>query len=140
MKNLFFLLVRGGVALCIALLGASCAATSATSHAGNTRTLPVSAAGNIDSARAFESNGSVYVPGTIRKPYGHHLPHSAHVDVELLDASGRVIATRQDAIDAAHPRIEQRRGGNYPFALGFADDVAGRVRSIRVVYHAHAHS
>lgn len=138
MKNFFFLFVRGVGALCLALLGASCAGTSATSHAGNTRALPVSAAGNIASARAFESNGSVYVTGTIRRP--HHLPHSAHVDVELLDASGRVIATRQDAIDAAHPRIERRRGGKYPFALGFADDVAGSVRSIRVVYHAHAHS
>jgi hypothetical protein len=99
---------------------------------------------SIVSTSAVKAHASTHadllcVKGTVRRPWGHALPHGAHVDVELVDGSGRVIASSQDRLVAAHPRIERRRAGRYSFAACFP-----RPRqngwSVRVSYHAHAHS
>lgn len=133
-------LIRSVCALGLALIAAGCVGPAAEPETGPVISLPVKTTGNIASAKAFESRGSVYVSGTVRKPFGHHLPHSAHVDIELLDASGQVIATRQDGIQAVHPRHERRRGGQYSFTLGFPKGEVGETQAIRVIYHAHSHS
>jgi uncharacterized lipoprotein YbaY len=137
MKISFPIIFRSACALSLALIAAGCAARPET---GPVVSLPVTKSGPVASARAFESQDSVYVAGTVNRPFGHHLPHSAHVDVELLDASGRVIASRQDAIRAVHPRHENRRGGQYSFAIGFPKGETGGAQTIRVSYHAHSHS
>lgn len=127
---------------CVCAIGLSLVATgcAARPETGPVISLPVKTSRSVASARAFEASGSVYVSGTVRKPFGQHLPASAHVDVEFLDVSGRVIAVRQDAIRAVHPRHESRRGGQYSFAIGFPKEKAGGTQAIRVTYHAHSHS
>jgi hypothetical protein len=137
MKVSFPIIMRSACAIGLSLVAAGCATRPET---GPVISLPVKTSGSVASAQAFEASGSVYVAGTVRKPFGHHLPHSAHVDVEFLDASGRVIATRQDPIRSVHPRHDRRRGGQYTFAIGFPKTEVGGTHAIRVTYHAHSHS
>lgn len=137
MKISFPIIIRSAFALGLSLVAVGCATRPET---GPVISLPVKTSGSVASARAFEAGGSVYVAGTVRKPFGQHLPYSSHVDVEFLDVSGRVIATRQDPIGSAHPRQERRRGGQYSFAIGFPKAEAGGTQAIRVTYHAQSHS
>jgi hypothetical protein len=89
--------------------------------------------------RTLDHGDSVCVIGTVRRPLGQKLPPGAHVDIELLDASGRVVARRQDQIAATHPLIEHRRSGWYSYAVCLPrPEQAGW--TVRVSYHADAHS
>lgn len=90
-------------------------------------------------ARTVEHGGSLCVTGTVRRPFGHPLPPGAHVDIEVLDGSGRVIASGRDGIAPVHPRLEQRRSGRYPFTVCLPrPEQEGW--TVRVSYHADAHS
>lgn len=121
-------------------------ACSATSGSARTRpaahgiTTTNSSPGKIASVRAFETDQSLHVAGTLRRSSGHTLPPGAHLDIALLDHTGRVIATERDRIAPVHPRLERRRGGKYSFAAAFPLATSRDAVRIRVSYHPCAHS
>jgi hypothetical protein len=95
--------------------------------------------GEIASARAFETSDRLYVAGSMRKRIGYHALSTAHVDVQLLDAQGRVLAEKQDDIDHAHPRTASGRIGNSTYVASFPLELARQAASIRVSYHLKSH-
>jgi hypothetical protein len=95
--------------------------------------------GEIASARAFETSDRLYVAGSMRKHAGYHALSPAHVDVQLLDAQGRVLAEQQDDIDLAHPRTASGRIGKSDYVASFPLELARQAASIRVSYHLKSH-
>jgi hypothetical protein len=91
--------------------------------------------GHIESTRAFETKDALYVAGTMHKPPGHHIPKTAHVDVELIGTNGRVLAEKKDAISPQHPRLSGGRGGKYSYVVSFPLATARQAAKIRVSYH-----
>jgi hypothetical protein len=128
-------LVAGLAAASFAFLS-GCSTTGA--QAVSNQTLGRSSQSGVD-ARTIEHGNSLCVTGTVRRPFGHALPPGAHVDIQLLDASGRVIAASQDGIVPAYPRVERRRAGRYSFTACFPRPV-GDGWTVHVSYHADAHS
>ncbi len=98
-----------------------------------------SAGGEISNTRAFETATYLYVAGTMNKQRGYHLGVAAHVDVQLLDKKGYVIAAKADDIDPKHPVLFQRRGGRHSYVVGFSLALARQASAIRVIYHPIAH-
>jgi hypothetical protein len=91
--------------------------------------------GHIESTRAFETKDTLYVVGTLHRPIGRHLPKTAHVDVELIGANGRILAEKQDDISPQHPRLSGARGGKYSYVVSFPIATARQAAKIRVSYH-----
>jgi len=85
------------------------ACSSVTSHFKTTTSpLPIeildSTGGEVTGSRAYEFSDRLYVSGRMEKSFGRHIPCTAHVDVQLVDDSGRVVAEKQDDIDPPHPK------------------------------------
>jgi len=95
--------------------------------------------GEIANTRAFETSDRLYVAGSMKKRIGYHALSSAHVDVQLLDAQGRVLAGKQDDIDHAHPRTARGRIGRSTYVASFPLELARQAASIRVSYHLKPH-
>lgn len=91
--------------------------------------------GHIESTRAFETRDALYVAGSMHKPLGHHLPATAHVDVQLIGRDGRVLAEKQDDITPQHPRLSGARGGKHSYVVSFPLATAREAKKIRVSYH-----
>lgn len=96
--------------------------------------------GEITSTRAFEASDRLYVAGSMRKGGVYHKPAAAHVDVQLLDAGGNILAEDQDDIDSAHPRTAHGRSGRSSYVASFPLEVARQAVSIRVSYHPESHA
>ena len=99
--------------------------------------------GQIVSTRAFETQERLYVSGSMKKGFGSHIPPAADVDVRLIDASGRVIAEKQDDIDPGHPRLSSGRSGRYSYVVSFPISEARQASKIEVQYdrsHKKGHS
>jgi len=70
---------------------------------------------------------------------GHQQPGS-HVDIELIDARGQVIAAAADPIGrpTAHPR--STRWGRERFVVSFPETLGRETARVRVTFHNHPHS
>ena len=91
--------------------------------------------GHIESTRAFETRGALYVAGTMHKPPGHHIPKAAHVDIQLIGPDGRILAEKQDDISPQHPRLSGARTGKYSYVASFPLETARQAKKVRVSYH-----
>lgn len=122
---------------------AVCALVSACAAGGRPSTVPItttfSPSGHVHGARAFESGGRLYVVGSLAKDRGRHIPHPAHIDVQLIDARGRVLAERRDDIDPAHPRSASGKSGRYTYVASFPIEDARRASKVVIRYHLMAH-
>ncbi len=97
--------------------------------------------GKVASTHAFETSDSLYVAGSMRRSIGHQPPLAAHVDIQLLDESGRILAEKQDGIDSSgHPRTPQGRSRASRYVASFPLDLARQASSLRVSYHLERHA
>jgi hypothetical protein len=95
-----------------------------------------SGVGQVMSFRAFETSDRLYVAGAVK---GRFINPSTHVDVQLIDGSGRVVAEKQDDIDLAHPRTAHGRHGRHSYVASFPLSEARQAAKIRVTYHNESH-
>jgi len=98
-----------------------------------------SSGGEVSSARAYESSDRLYVSGHIQKSFGRHIPYAAHVDVQLIDNTGRVVAEKQDDIDPPHPKSGSSRSGQISYVASFPIHEARQAAKIEVRYHLDGH-
>ncbi len=87
--------------------------------------------------RAVESKDKLYVTGSIRKRPGNTL--LSHVDVQLVDDRGRVIAEQRESISYRHPRTGNGKIGRAPFVASFPLAEARQAAKIIVRYHSASH-
>lgn len=128
------------LALAAILALGACSTTTGVGQTSPGQHAITASSGNITSVRAFETSNTLYVAGTVQRPSGHSLPPGAHIDIDLLDRTGRVIATGQDRIVPVHPRQERRRAGRYSFVVGFPLAIGRDAGRIRITYHPQTHS
>ncbi|MFA7343086.1 MAG: hypothetical protein WC003_02165 [Terrimicrobiaceae bacterium] len=98
-----------------------------------------STGGEVSGTHAYESSDRLYVSGSIRKSFGRHIPYAAHVDVQLIDDAGRVIAEKQDDIDPPHPRTAGGQSGRISYVASFSTSEAWKATKIVVRYHLGGH-
>ena len=85
------------------------------------------------SFRVHETSDRLYVTGRAEP---HQLMHPMHVDIQLVGASGRVIAEKTDDIDSPHhPRSGSGSRGHRSYVASFPLSDARQAVKIRVVYH-----
>ena len=99
-----------------------------------------STGGEVSSARAYESADRLYVSGHIKKSLGRHIPYAAHVDVQLVDKMGRVIAEKQDDIDPPRPKSFAAMTGRISYVASFPLSDARQATKITVRYHLDGHT
>ncbi len=140
----FFKFRAQGFAALIAISGAFAFANEASAatvfpHASSTLMIvgEGSTAGESRGFRAVESKDKLYVTGSIRKRPGHTL--ASHVDVQLVDVHGRVIAEERNAISYRHPRTGNGHTGRSSFVASFPLADARRAAKIIVRYHSASH-
>ena len=75
----------------------------------------------------------------MRRHLSAHLGSAAHVDVQLLDSSGNIIAEKADDITPRHPRTSHGRGKHHSYVVSFPLATAKDASTIRVTYHPVAH-
>lgn len=93
--------------------------------------------GQITSAKAVVTVDRIYVTGTagdVRTP-----PLHAHIDVELIDASDRVIATAHDDLEIPSERQKRARGHRHAFTASFPREHLEQVAKIHVIFHGEHH-
>jgi len=134
-----------GIAATLVAMAALAACTSTGSGFRTTgSSLPVetgtTAGGEILDSRAHESAERLYVSGAVEKAFGRHIPYGAHVDVQLVDKAGRVVAEKQDDIDSSSPRSAGSRSGRHRFAVSFPIEEARQSAKVVVRYHLDDHN
>lgn len=92
-------------------------------------------AGQIANARAFESSDKLYVTGSMQRGYGYALHYAGHVDVQLVDPDGRVVAEKLDDIESSGAIHERMSGMRYRYVASFPLGVARQAAKIRMTYH-----
>ena len=82
--------------------------------------------------------GRLYVSGVAKNlPVGHK-PADIQVEVKLLDAAGRTLASATDDVDQhSHPRTPHGKAGRY--VVSFPASLARDANMVRVIIHDHAH-
>lgn len=95
-----------------------------------------SGTGQVMSFRAFETSDRLYVAGAVR---GQFINPYMHVDIQLIDGSGHVVAEKQDDIDLAHLRTGHGRHGRHSYVASFSLSEARQAAKIRVTYHSESH-
>ena len=96
-----------------------------------------SGSGIIMSFRVHETSDRLYVTGRA-KP--HQLTRPMHVDIQLVGASGRVIAEKTDDLHSfKHPRTASGSHGHRSYVASFPLTDARQAVKIRVVYHGDYH-
>lgn len=102
--------------------------------------LPVEASGQktgaLSGVQTYEHRGRLVVIGRAQTSFG---TSRGHVDVQLLAADNRVVATKSDPITLGHPRGSQARHGNAAFHASFPADEVQFATKVRVSYHSGAH-
>jgi hypothetical protein len=96
-----------------------------------------SGGGQILSFRAHETSDRLYVAGSARK---HRLSNTAHVDIQLIDSSGNVIAEDQNDINPVHSRPGGGKRFTDSYVVSFPLSEARQAVKIRVIYHGMTHS
>jgi hypothetical protein len=92
--------------------------------------------GQIMSSRAHETSDRLYVTGTTRLFLSNA---AAHVDIQLVDETGGIIAEKRDGIETSHPRTARARNRNLRYVASFPLSEAQQAAKIRVVYHSDVH-
>jgi hypothetical protein len=95
-----------------------------------------SGTGQVMSFRAFETSDRLYVAGAVR---GRFINPYTHVDIQLIDGSGQVIAEKQDDNDLAHPRTARGHHGRHTYVASFPLSEARQAAKVRVTYHNGSH-
>ncbi len=95
-----------------------------------------SGSGQIMSFRAHETSDRLYVAGSARK---HRLSNTAHVDVQLIDSSGTVLAEGQNDISPTHTPPGGGKRFTDSYVVSFPLSKARQAAKIRVIYHGNAH-
>lgn len=125
------------------LVGAASVALGACATTGSllqqsASPLPVdvqdSTGGKVVTTRAYETGDKLYVSGSMKKGFGTAITSAAHVDVRLIDSSGRIIAEKQDDIDPGHPMSSSGRSGRYSYVASFPLSEARQASKIVVLY------
>jgi len=110
----------------------------------NQSSLPVEVvhanSGQIASTRTYESATRLFVAGSAGKGFGYSIHPAAHVDIQLLDAAGNVIAEQQDDIDPSHPQLTKARHGYSSYVASFPIAEARKAAKVRVIYHPAVHA
>ena len=78
-----------------------------------------STGGKVVIPHAYQAFDRLYASGSIEKSFGSHIPNTAHVDVRLIDAEGRVISEKIDSIEPAAPRSASSVSGRYSYVATF---------------------
>jgi hypothetical protein len=99
-----------------------------------------SSGGEVVGTLAYESSDRLYVSGHIQKSFGRHVPYAAHVDVQLIDNEGRVIAEKQDDIHPEHPKSGSGRSGRTSYVASFPISEARQAAKIVARYHLNGHA
>lgn len=95
--------------------------------------------GSLGTTRAYETESRLYIVGSFKRSTGRHLPVTAHVDIQLLDKGGGILASQDEEIDASHPRIAQARGNRIFYTAGFPVEAARQAAKIRILFHQELH-
>jgi len=94
----------------------------------------------VSRVRAYETSDRLFVAGSIKTEFAQYIPASAHVDVQLIGSSGRVIAEKQDDIDPVpQSRLRRGRSRQISYVATFPLEIARKATSIRVTYHPSQH-
>lgn len=127
--NRFFLAVAG-----VSLMFAGCASSNTWFTRTRSR-LPIevfhSGNGQIMSYTAYEASNKLYVTGTAQN---RPLSVGGHVDIQLFDARGRVIAEKHDDINPPYLRPGYRQYSD-SYVASFPLSQAREAARIRVAYH-----
>lgn len=131
------------IACVLTALGAATASASPPSiFKMSASVLPIetidSTGGKVD-VHAYETSGRLYVSGHLQKSFGRHIPHAAHVDVQLVDKTGRVISEKNDDIAPSHPITGGGRTGQIPYVASFPLKEARQATKIIVRYDLNIH-
>jgi len=106
-----------------------------------TSPLPIESSGSTaresQGFRASESKDKLYVTGSIKKRPGNTL--LSHVDVQLVDAKGRVVAEERESISYGHPRTGAGKTGRSAFVVSFPLTEARQAAKVVVRYHSTSH-
>jgi hypothetical protein len=126
----------------LAILTACASVSSFFKHSPSPLPIEIldSAGGEVGGARAHESADRLYVAGHVKKSFGSHTPYAAHVDVQLVDKTGRVIAEKEDDIDPPHPKSGGGRSGQISYVASFPLSEARQAAKIVVRYHLDGHA
>lgn len=91
-------------------------------------------------AKVSRLMGKIYVSGVItaKLPGMHH--GASHVDVELLDAGGHVVAAETDYVGKPTGHPQTSRHGKEKFVVSFPAGVSRETVRVRVIFHNHAHA
>ena len=93
-----------------------------------------STGGKVVIPHAYQAFGRLYVSGSIEKSFGRHIPYTAHVDVRLIDAAGRVISEKVDSIEPASPRSASSLSGRYSYVAIFPLNQVEQTKKIVIRY------
>lgn len=91
-------------------------------------------------AHTTTHHGRFYVSGLLTGVLPGHQHAGSHVEVEVLDGQGRVLATAWNPIGrpTAHPRGS--RWGRERFVVSFPETLGRQAALVRVRFHNHSHS
>ena len=129
------------IALSLALLAAVSACVSSNTLLKQAdSSLPIefiqTGSGQIMSSRAHETSDRLYVTGTAL-PFLSNA--AAHVDIQLVDGGGGIVAAKRDRIEASHPRTGRSRNRHLPYVASFPLSEAQQAAKVRVICHSDAH-
>ncbi len=82
----------------------------------------------------------LYLSGSIKKWTGHRPPMAAHIDVQLIDVNGKILAEVQDNIKPSTPLHAARGGRHSAYVASFPIAQAKEAARIRVRYHQQSHT
>lgn len=109
-----------------------------SAHAAPAATPQSSGKGSISAVKTHSQDGQLTVSGTARRHAPSHHASGAHVEVQLLDPKGRVIARQTDRIAPVSPKRDSKQRIT-AFHAKFPNSVASKASSVRVVYHGEPH-
>jgi hypothetical protein len=90
-------------------------------------------------ARIIEKSGKIYVTGSVSKQPGVYTPYSTHIDVQLLDSKGHIIAETMDRITSTTGSTRHSYGKPLRFVTSFNREVAISADKIRVILSREPH-
>jgi hypothetical protein len=96
-----------------------------------------SSTGRVMSFRPFETSEKLLGAGSAK---GHFASPAAHVGVQLIDASGQIVAEQQDDIARSSRATARGRLGVQSCAARFSLSEARQATRIRVISHSESHT